>query len=121
MPDYWENGTGSNPAVANNNDPSPTGSGYTRLEDYLNWLSDPHGIALTNTTVCVELRQFTRGFTNSTPIYSVSNPTNGTVTLISGHIALFTPNTDYIGPAGFTLSVVDADGSTLTRPMNLFF
>jgi autotransporter-associated beta strand protein len=121
MPDFWELGTGSDPGVANNNDPSPSGSGYTRLEDYLNWLTDPHGIALTNSTVCVELRQFTRGFTNSSPIYSVSNPTNGTVTLVSGHIALFTPNTDFVGPAGFTFSVVDADGSTLTRPMNLFF
>src|SRR6185295_18625408 len=62
MPDFWENGTGSNPAVANNNDPSPGGGGYTRLEDYLNWLAEPHGIALTNTTCDVELRQFTLGF-----------------------------------------------------------
>src|SRR5208283_5236488 len=45
MPDFWELGTGSNPNVANNNDPSPNGTGYTRLEDYLNWLADPHGIA----------------------------------------------------------------------------
>src|SRR5262249_30984492 len=49
MPDYWENGTGSNPSVANNNNPGPSGSGYTRLEDYLNWLAEPHGIAPTNT------------------------------------------------------------------------
>ena len=36
---------------SSNNAPSPSGSGYTRLEDYLNWLADPHGVALTNTMV----------------------------------------------------------------------
>jgi len=121
MPDFWELGTGSNPNVANNNDPSPNGTGYTRLEDYLNWLADPHGVALTNTTVYVDLRQFTCGFTNSTPVYSIANATNGTVTLFNGHLARFVPTAGYIGPAGFQLTVVDADGSTLTRPMNLFF
>jgi autotransporter-associated beta strand protein len=121
MPDFWEQGTGSNPAVSNNNDPSPSGSGYTRLEDYLNWLADPHGIASTNTTVFVELRQFTRGFTNNSPLYSVTGATNGSVTLLSGHIARFVPTAGFIGPAGFQFSVLDGDGSTLTRPMNLFF
>ena len=120
MPDFWESATGSNPSVADNNDPSPSGSGYTRLEDYLNWLADPHGIALTNTTVNVELRQFTRGFTNSTPVYSLANATNGTVTLLNGHIAQFVPTAGFSGPAGFQFTVTDADGSTFTRPMNLF-
>ena len=121
MPDFWELGTGSDPTVANNNDPSPGGSGYTRLEDYLNWLADPHGIALTNTTVDVDLHQFTAGFLNSSPVCSVTTASNGTVTLLDGHVAQFVPTANYIGPAGFQFTVVDADGSTLTRPMNLFF
>jgi len=121
MPDFWESGTGSNPGIANNNDPSPSGSGYTRLEDYLNWLADPHGIALTNTTVEVDLRQFTRGFLNSTPVYSVAGATNGVATLYNGHIARFIPTPGYIGPAAFQWTVLDGEGSTLTRPMNLFF
>jgi autotransporter-associated beta strand protein len=121
MPDFWESGTGSNPGVANNNDPSPSGSGYTRLEDYLNWLADPHGTALTNTAVDVDLHQFTRGFLGSTPVYSVTSASNGVVTLLNGHVAHFIPTAGYTGPAGFQWTVLDADGSTLTRPMNLFF
>ena len=74
MPDFWELGTGSNPNVANNNDPSPSGTGYTRLEDYLNWLADPHGVALTNTTVCVDLRQFTAGSPIPTPFIPSPTP-----------------------------------------------
>lgn len=121
MPDFWESGTGSNSSVANNNDPSPSGSGYTRLEDYLNWLADPHGIALTNTTVDVDLRQFTRGFLDSAPAYSVTGATNGVVTLLNGHVAHFVPVAGYIGLAGFQWTVLDTDGGTLSRPMNLFF
>ncbi|TAL04782.1 MAG: hypothetical protein EPO07_04735 [Verrucomicrobia bacterium] len=120
MPDYWENGTGSNPLVADNNAASPSGSGYTRLEDYLTWLAEPHGIAPTNTTVDIELRQFTRGFTNWSPSFSVSNPTNGTVSLAAGgKRARFVPAAT--GPASFKFTVTDSDGSTITRLFNLFF
>lgn len=121
MPDFWEAALGTATNSANNNDPSPSGSGYTRLEDYLNWLAEPHGIALTNASVCVELRQFTRGFTNNNPVYSLANPANGSVTLINGHIARFTPTVNWNGPAGFRFSVTNSDGSSLTRVMNLFF
>lgn len=122
MPDYWENGTGSDPAVPNHNDPSPSGSGYTRLEDYLNWLAEPHGIALTNQACDIELRQFTRGFTNYSPVFSLANATNGTVSLVSGgKRARFVPAPGHRGPASFYFTVTDAEGSTLTRAMNLFF
>lgn len=123
MPDFWENGTGSNPGAANHNDPSPSGSGYTRLEDYLNWLAEPHGIALMNTNVVVDLRQFTRGWVvvNRNPIWSVSNPTNGTVTLINDYFAQFTPTPGLNGPASFQFTVNDNDGGPVTRTMNLCF
>jgi autotransporter-associated beta strand protein len=123
MPDFWENGTGSNPAVPNHNDPSPSSSGYTRLEDYLNWLAEPHGIALMNTNVVVDLRQFTRGWVvvNRNPVWSVSTPVNGAVMLINGYFALFTPTPGHNGPASFQFTVNDNDGGPVTRKMNLFF
>jgi autotransporter-associated beta strand protein len=122
MPDYWENGTGSNPALANNNDPSPGGGGHTRLEDYLNWLAEPHGLALVSQTCDIELRQFTRGFADHNPVYSITNVSNGIATLVDGGLrARFVPTPGYTGPAGFQFTVTDADGSTLTRKLNLFF
>jgi autotransporter-associated beta strand protein len=123
MPDFWEIGTGSDPNTANNNDPSPSGSGYTRLEDYLNWLAKPHGIALQNTNVVVDLRQFTRGWVviNHSPFWSAGNATNGTVTLSKGYMAAFTPTLGLNGPASFQFIVNDADGSPVTNTMNLFF
>ena len=122
MPDYWENGTGSNPNVPSNNDPSPSGGGYTRLEDYLNWLAEAHGIAPTNTPCDVELRQFTRGFTNYNPVFSVGSASNGAVSLsAAGQRAHFVPSPGYVGTAGFTFTVTDSDGSSLSRRFNLFF
>ena len=121
MPDYWEAGLGMSTNSPNNNDLSPSDSGYTRLEDYLNWLAEPHGAAMTNTPVAVDLRMLTRGFTNFGPAYAVGTATNGTVTLTGGCFARFVPTVDYIGPAGFQFTVTDADGSTLTRTVNLFF
>jgi autotransporter-associated beta strand protein len=122
MPDFWENGTGSNPNVADNNSASPSGSGYTRLEDYLNWLCEPHGLATNDATCEIELRQFTRGFTNYTPVFTLASATNGTVSLVAGgKRARFVPTPGYTGVAGFTFTVTDSDGSTLTRQMNLFF
>jgi len=39
MPDWWELDRGFNIAAANNNSPSRSGSGYTQLEDYLNYVT----------------------------------------------------------------------------------
>ncbi|HEU6447596.1 MAG TPA: autotransporter-associated beta strand repeat-containing protein [Verrucomicrobiae bacterium] len=119
LPDFWEAGLGLATNSPNNNDASP--SGYTRLEDYLDWLADPHGVALTNTTVDIDLCQFMRGFMNDSPVYSLAGASNGIVTLLNGHIAQFIPTANFIGQAGFQFTVTDGDGSTLTRPMNLFF
>ena len=123
MPDFWENGTGSSASTANNNDASPSGSGYTRLEDYLNWLAEPHGIALQNTNVVVDLRQFTWGWVvvNHSPVWSVSNATNGAVALVNSYFARFIPTAGLNSNASFAFTVTDSDGSTLTRTMNLFF
>src|SRR5262249_28475517 len=84
---------------------------------------EPHGIALTNTNVVVDLRQFTRGWVvvNHNPVWSVSSPTNGTVSLINAYFAQFVPSPGLNGPAAFQFTVNDDDGSPVTRTMNLFF
>lgn len=121
MPDYWEAGLGLATNAPNNNDPSPGGLGYTRLEDYLNWLAEPHGVARTNSVLHIDLRQFTRGFVNFSPIFVVNGASNGVVTLTNGHIARFVPTPGFVGLAGFGFSVTDAQGSTLSRPIGLYF
>jgi autotransporter-associated beta strand protein len=108
MPDYWELATGSNPNAAN--PLTNTFTGYTLLENYLNYLAAPHVVTQTNTAVTLNLRQLTEGFSASAT-YSVTNATNGTVTLISGTNAVFTPAANFIGLGSFNFIVTEGSFS----------
>lgn len=118
MPDYWELATGSNPNV---NDSMVIGpDGYARIEHYLNWLAEPHALTVTNTPVEVDLWLYTSGFTNANPIYIVDNATNGTVNVLAnGHIARFTPATNFTGLGGFRFAVLASDGTAYTNSIGI--
>jgi len=115
MPDVWENATGSNPLVADNN--TVNADGYTLLEHYLNWLAAPHAFVQTNATD-IDLWPYTLGFTNGAT-YTFANLTNCTVTLTNAHFAHFVPKTNFTGLASFDFAVSNPDGSTMTNTMGL--
>jgi len=118
MPDYWELTVGLNPNV--NDAMTIAADGYANIEHYLNWLADPHALTPTNTPVDVDLWQYTAGFTNASPVYSVNNPSNGIVTLnADGHTAHFTPALNFFGLAGFQFSVVASDGGSYTNTVTV--
>jgi autotransporter-associated beta strand protein len=118
LPDYWEQALGSNPNVADSLTPG-TG-GYTKLENYLNWLAGPHAVAPKNSFVDVDLRQYTGGFTNASPVYSTFAPTNGAVALqADGHTARFTPAGNFSGLGSFNFSVRAGDGSAMTNTVGV--
>lgn len=116
IPDYYEEATGSDPNVADSLTPG-TG-GYTKLENYLNWLAAPNAVTTTSTPVTVDLSQYARGFTNASPVYSVAAPENGTITL-SGHLANFTPDLNYSGLGSFQFVVKAGDGSAMTNTVGI--
>lgn len=113
MPDYWETVAGSNPNSADAM--IIGGDGYARIENYLNWLAEPHALTTTNTVIDIDLWSYTAGFTNASPTYHLDQPTNGTVALISGHIARFTPTVNVSGFGGFRFAVVASDGLSFTN------
>ena len=82
MPDYWELAMGLNPNLASDRNNTNVLTGYTRLEEYLNWLADAHALCDRNGTVDVSLRAATGGATNLT--YTVAGGSNGTVSLLGG-------------------------------------
>jgi autotransporter-associated beta strand protein len=116
MPDFWEVALGlsTNNAADRNN---LTSDGYTRLEQYLNWLAGPHARVQTNSIVYVDLRPYAAGLQD--PAYAVFNATNGTVALLGDdHIAQFTPTPGFSGLASFLFT---ADGylSSLTGTVSV--
>ena len=114
LPDYWELALGSNPNVADSLTPG-TG-GYTKLENYLNWLAGPHAVASKNSFVDIDLRQYTGGFTNVSPVYAAFAPTNGSVVLLpDGHTAEFTAAGNFSGLGSFNFSVNASDGTAMTN------
>lgn len=124
MLDWWELDKGFNPNSAaadfadSNGDPD--GDGYTNLEDYLNWLAAIHVDCPRNTNVDVELTQFTRGFTNSSPTYAVMNASNGSVSLLpNGTIARFTPAANFFGVGSFQFKVTDSSAFSWTNTVGV--
>lgn len=124
LPDWWEQVKGLNPNSSTNNfadsNGDPDGDEYTNLEDYLNWLAQPHFDCTNGTPIDMDLTPFTRGFTNNSPVYLVSVPTNGTVALIGNNrTARFTSTVSTNALGSFRFSVVDAQGYNLTNTVNL--
>jgi hypothetical protein len=123
LPDWWELAKGLNPNSApadfSDSNGDPDGDGYTNLEDYLNWLAAIHVDGTRGTNVDVELTAFTRSFTNNTPTYVVMNPTNGTVSLVNGKIARFTPTANFYGLGSFQFKVTDAQNVSLTNTVGV--
>ena len=123
LPNWWETIKGLNPnSPANDFSDSngdPDGDEYTNLEDYLNWLAAPHTDCTAGSFVDVDLTGLTRGFTNNSPVYTVSAPVAGTVTLVNGKIARFTPTTTTNALGRFNFSVVDAQGYNMTNSVGL--
>ena len=119
MPDYWESATGLN--LINANDATNlTLSGYTQLEVYLNWLAEPHAMVAINTNLDIDLTPYCSGFTNVSPIYSLSSVVNGTVTLLpDGHTARYTAPANFTGRASFNFKVAGSDGTAMTNTMGL--
>src|SRR5215469_546050 len=114
IPDYWKAAMGLS-LTSSNDVMTIAADGYANIEHYLNWLGAPNALTSTNTPVNVDLIQYSGGFLITSPIYSVNNPTNGTVALNSGHIAQFTPKANFFGLGSFNFSVVANDGTAMTN------
>ena len=104
MPDYWERNLGLNPNAANNN--HTNASGYTDLEDYLNFFGAPHNFGGVNATNFTDLRAMTGGDSNL--VFTVAGASNGAVSLAAdGITARFLPATNVIGYASFTFNATN--------------
>ena len=103
--DYWKlaNNLSTNISYPLTN----TATGYTLLENYLNFLGAPHAVTQTNAPVTINLAQFTAGFAASAT-FSVTNATNGTVSLLNGTNAYFAPAANFSGLGGFNFTVNDS-------------
>ena len=87
MPDWWEEMTGSNASVANQND-DPDGDGWTLLEDYLEFMAHPYILVNPNETANLDVKPLFAGFYGQNSNYDKVTPSYSVAT----ESTLFTPS-----------------------------
>ncbi len=119
LPDWWEDIHGLNPHSPEDDfsdaNMDEDNDGATNLNDYLNWMADPHACSPGGKPIEIDLGKLTRGYTNQ-PVFTVEDRENGQVE-INDDKAVFTPNQK--GLSSFKFTVKDASGDTMTRTVNI--
>ena len=123
IPDWFETAKGWSTTAANNNVYDAT-TYYTNLEDYLNWMAEPHFIGDTEgegiaagTDKKVTLATYFAGYTS--PSYSVSNQSGATATVSGGVLTVNAPSS--MAGQLFTVAVTASEGGiSLTRNFNFY-
>ena len=123
MPNWWETIKGLSTSSPAGNfteaNADPDGNGYTNLEEYLNWKAAPNYTVNAGSSIDIDLHALSRGYTLTSPSYSFSGVSNGTVTLVSGRYARFTPSTSVNALGAFTYTVTDSQGDSMTRTVGI--
>ena len=84
MPNWWEKLHGLDPQVADNNSDA-NGDGYTALEEYLNWMAEPHYFIQPGASLSIPLSPLFAGYSQAA-LYSASADKNNYQALINGAV-----------------------------------
>ena len=115
MPDWWEAlHSELNPSVADNN-LDADGDGYTALEDYLNWMAQPHFTVALTSSAEINLHDYFSGYPTTGTTYK--SPSSS-AQVIDGKIKIIAPASEGITTVKVT---AEANGISLTREFNFHF
>jgi len=112
MPDYWETATGMN--VNADDAMTLAADGYTLIEHYFNWLAGIHAVSNINSSVDIDLNNFTGGFSSVSPVFEISGNVNGTAVLTGNNTVHFTPAASFSGLGSFKFTVKGSDNTSYT-------
>ncbi len=118
LPNWWEKAFGLN-ENSKAGDFSDANSdvdkdGFTQLDDYLNWMAQPHYFVNSGDKKVLTAADFFKGYENK-PVYTFSNLKNGNVVLKGKEIQFTAVEKGF---ASFVITVKDADGDTMSRTVN---
>jgi hypothetical protein len=92
--------------------------GYTDLEDYLNWMAEQHVMIAPGGMTNINMKTLFEGYTKS-PSYTYSGGEKLTLSIRSDTTLTINAPSNYQGLQAMTLTVKDADGSMLTKQLNV--
>lgn len=117
LPNWWEEIRGTDPRTRTRDfkdtNADTDGDGYTELDDYLDFMAQPHVFLAPGATTTIDLTTLFAGYTNS-PIFSAESNTTAVSATIGGSIlTVKAGGTRSLGTV--TLSVRDADDASYER------
>ncbi len=120
LPNWWEEAKDLNPQ-SDDGDFSESNAdedknGYTQLEEYLHWISEPHYNINSGEEVSFSVEELFKGFRNS-PKYDVDSKENLDASIEDGELSFSSKEKGF---AQLTLSVEDAAGHTMKRKVMVF-
>lgn len=115
MPDWWEKLHGLNPLMADNNSDAD-GDGYMALEDYLNWMAEPHYFIKPGASLDIPLAPLFAGYSQKA-LFSASTTAEGyQITVNNNVLTVGTPQCEETA----TISVIcEEDSHRYTRHINV--
>ncbi len=120
LPNWWEKAFGLNensPAGDFSDANSDTDKdGFTQLDNYLDWLAQPHFFINLKDKKSFAVADFFKGYDNK-PVYTFSEVKNGKASLKGKEIQFTASDKDF---ASFVITVKDADGDSMSRTINFF-
>ncbi len=122
LPDWWENALGTSPNSEqgdfSDSNGDQDGDLFTNLEEYLEWMGDPHYFIIKGIETEIDLNHYSRGFTNGKS-FTITDVVNGEANLeAASGVVKFTSSAD--GFSEFTFTVTDASNFSMTRTIRFF-
>ncbi len=119
LPDWWEklHQTNPNSSAGDFKDANQDTDhdGFTNLDNYLQWMGEPHFFTQVGKSITIDLKQFALGYTEK-PIFKIADILNGNATL-KENVATFTTNKAGLG--SFKFEVKDKAGSVYSKVMHV--
>lgn len=119
LPNWWEESKGLNVnsikgdfADANEG----TGKGFTQLEDYLNWMAQPHYFVNATESLKIDVESLFKGFTDK-PKYTIVKEENSSASISKKEVVFKATKKGF---ASLEVRVEDADGDSMNRIINVF-
>ncbi len=120
LPNWWEEIHGLNvnsaPNDFSNANSDKDKDGFTQLDNYLDWMAQPHYFMNVGGKIELSAVDFFKGYEKK-PVYTFSDVKNGNVELKGNKIQFLAKQK---GLASFVITVTDKEGDSMSRVINMF-
>ncbi len=121
LPNWWEKAKGlnENSKAGDFSDANADKDkdGFTQLDDYLNWMAQPHFFIKSGEKLALDAKEYFKGYENK-PTFVISEISNGKGEMKGSTVEFVAPKDSVFGT--FTITVTDKDGDSMSRIFNVF-